>query len=273
MAGCSRATAIRSAATAAPRVAAHRPVEPTPYQRDQSETHVKRLIGVIEKVGRFLDPIIAIRQDDSYWTPNGSHRLRRSRARVRTIIALLVPEPDVAFRILALNTEKAHNLREKSLEAIRMARALARKRRRAEAAFFLEFEEPALLTLGICYEQRPASRRRLPSGAQADRRFPRRADGRGRSRCARSVADKPCSPSTTRWVKVVEALKAKGLTSPYLKNFVVAKVNFLRFKKGTDFDFDETLGKIIASAQKFNVDRVRQEDVARAGGGAAPDEE
>ena len=36
-----------------------------------------------------------------------------------------MPDPQVAFKILALNTEKAHNLREKSLETIRMARALA----------------------------------------------------------------------------------------------------------------------------------------------------
>ncbi|HKE88516.1 MAG TPA: hypothetical protein VKB50_32385, partial [Vicinamibacterales bacterium] len=45
-------------------------VEPTPYQRDPSDTHVKRLMGVVEKIGLFLDPIIAIRHEDRYWTPN-----------------------------------------------------------------------------------------------------------------------------------------------------------------------------------------------------------
>src|SRR5229473_82385 len=49
-------------------------VEPTPYQRDPSDAHVKRLMSVIEKVGRFLDPVVLIRQDDGYWTPNGNHR-------------------------------------------------------------------------------------------------------------------------------------------------------------------------------------------------------
>jgi ParB family transcriptional regulator, chromosome partitioning protein len=39
-------------------------VEPTPYQRDPSENHVKRLMTVIERIGRFLDPIITIRQDE-----------------------------------------------------------------------------------------------------------------------------------------------------------------------------------------------------------------
>ncbi|HET9267117.1 MAG TPA: ParB N-terminal domain-containing protein, partial [Vicinamibacterales bacterium] len=51
-------------------------VEPTPYQRDPSDTHVKRLMGVVEKIGLFLDPIIVVHKDNSYWTPNGNHRLQ-----------------------------------------------------------------------------------------------------------------------------------------------------------------------------------------------------
>src|SRR6185295_20217836 len=50
-------------------------VEPTPYQRDASDAHVKRLMNVIETLGRFLDPIVAVREDGQYLTPNGNHRL------------------------------------------------------------------------------------------------------------------------------------------------------------------------------------------------------
>src|SRR5437588_612369 len=121
-------------------------VEPTPYQRDPSDAHVKRLMGVIEKIGRFLDPIVAVRHGDQYWTPNGNHRLQAlKKLGVRTVVALLVPDAAVAFKILALNTEKAHNLREKSLETIRMARALAATRDEPEEAFAFEFEQPAYL--------------------------------------------------------------------------------------------------------------------------------
>ena len=90
-------------------------VEPTPYQRDLSETHVARLSSAIERLGRFLDPVIAIRTEDGrYWTPNGHHRVAALRALgARSIVALVVPEPEVAHRILLLNTEKAHNLRER----------------------------------------------------------------------------------------------------------------------------------------------------------------
>ena len=55
-------------------------VEPTPFQRNLSDTHVRKLELVIGKIGRFLDPIIAVRaptgdQVAKYWTPNGNHRL------------------------------------------------------------------------------------------------------------------------------------------------------------------------------------------------------
>ena len=91
-------------------------VEPTPYQRDASDTHVRRLMTAIEKIGSFLDPIVAIPRAEGYWTPNGNHRLQAMRRLgAKSITAILIPEPGIAFKILALNTEKAHNLREKSL--------------------------------------------------------------------------------------------------------------------------------------------------------------
>ena len=250
-------------------------VEPTPYQRDPSDAHVKRLMGVVEKIGLFLDPIIAIRHEDKYWTPNGNHRLQAlKKLGVRTIVALLVPDPKIAFKILALNTEKAHNLREKSLETIRMARALAGAKPSSgedERAFAFEFEQPAFLTLGAAYEERG----RLSGGAYQP--ILRRVDDfldqpmnkalKERERRGRKILALDDAVGA-----VVEKLKAKGLTSPYLKPFVVSRVNYTRFSKATSFDFDETLDKIIASAAKFNVDRVKQEDVAKSGGGA-PDEE
>src|SRR5262245_9870960 len=242
-------------------------VEPTPYQRDASDTHVKRLMGVLEKIGLFLDPIIVIQKDGGYWTPNGNHRLQALRKLgYRAVTALVVPDADVAFKILALNTEKAHNLREKSLETIRMARALVDAGNQAEASYAFEFEQPSFLTLGICYESRP----RISGGAYQS--ILKRVDA-----FLDQPMDKALKERERRGAKIlklddavsaaVEKLKAKGLTSPYLKAFVVARVNYTRFSKATSFDFDETLDKIIASAQKFNVDKVKQDDVAKAGGG------
>jgi ParB family transcriptional regulator, chromosome partitioning protein len=247
-------------------------VEPTPYQRDPSEPHVKRLMTVIEKVGRFLDPVVLIRHDDAYWTPNGNHRLQAMRKLgARTIVGLLVPEAEVAFKILALNTEKAHNVKEKSLETIRMARALAEQKAGQESDYGFEFEQAPFLTLGAAYEER----RSLSGGAYhsvlrriddfLDEPMPKALKERQRRASKVLKLDDAVA-------KVVAALKAKGLTSPYLKPFVVARINPIRFSKSTEFDFDEVMDKMIASATKFNVDRVKQEDVAKIGG-APPAEE
>jgi ParB family chromosome partitioning protein len=229
-------------------------------------------MGVISTLGRFLDPIVAIRQDDLYWTPNGNHRLQAlKKLGVRTVIALVVPEPAVAFKILALNTEKAHNLREKSLETIRMARALAQSSDVLESAYAFEFEQPAFLTLGICYEERP----RLSGGAYQP--ILRRVDAFLERPMAEALAERERRGRKVLKLddavsRAVDKLKARGLTSPYLKPFVVARVNYTRFSKATSFDFDEALDKIIATAAKFNVERVKQEDVAKAGGPAAEEE-
>ena len=128
-------------------------IEPTPFQRELSDAHTKRLVGVIPKVGRFLDPLVGVRgEQGGFWTPNGMHRLEAMRRLgARSIIVLLVPEPEIAFRILALNTEKAHNLKDKSLEVVRMADALVAdpaQAKRAESEWAFEFEEPAYLTIG-----------------------------------------------------------------------------------------------------------------------------
>jgi ParB family chromosome partitioning protein len=247
-------------------------VEPTPYQRDASETHVKRLMGVLEKIGIFLDPIIAIHQDAGYWTPNGNHRLQAlKKLGYRAVTALVVPDADVAFKILALNTEKAHNLREKSLETIRMARALAKAGDATEASYAFEFEQPAFLTLGVCYEARP----RLSGGAYQS--ILRKTDAFIDEPIAKALKErerrgKKVLKLDDAVTAVVDQLKARGLTSPYLKSFVVSRVNYTRFSKATSFDFDETLDKIVASAQKFNVGKIRQEDVAKAAGGPPDDE-
>ena len=248
-------------------------VEPTPFQRDPSEPHVKRLMNVLETLGRFLDPVIVVRQDDAYWTPNGNHRLQAMRKLgAKAVVALVIPDPDVAFKILALNTEKAHNLKEKSLETIRMLRALSGARTgRTEREFVFEFDQPAFLTLGAAYEQRP----RLSGGAYhsllrriddfLDERLPAALRERER-RAGRVLA------IDDQVGKIVDRLKKKGLTSPYLRPFVVARINPIRFSTSTEFDFDDVLDRMDKNAAKFNVDKIKQEDVVRAGG-AAPDAE
>jgi ParB family chromosome partitioning protein len=241
-------------------------VKPTPFQRDVSEPHVKKLVRAMDKTRRFLDPIIAVHQKDIYFTPNGSHRLSALvNLGARSVIALLVPEFSVAYQILALNIEKAHTLRERALEVGRMYRDLAENDRGKESDFAFEFEEPALATLGFAYETRP----RLAGGAYhpALRKVDAWLDSplsealTERQRLADLVLDLDDAVTET-----VSKLKAKGLTSPYLKNFVVARVNPLRFIKGDLPSLEELLATMTKRARGMNVDKINASDLARSGG-------
>src|ERR1700726_1396348 len=131
-------------------------IEPTPFQRDLSDAHHKRLADVISKTGRFLDPVIAVvAPGGGFWTPNGRHRLEAMRRLgAKSITALVVAEREVAWQILALNTEKAHNLKERSLEVIRIYRGLVDEdASRPESGFAFYLDQAALVTLGVCYER------------------------------------------------------------------------------------------------------------------------
>jgi len=243
-------------------------VEPTPYQRDLSEPHVARLAERIDQIDRYLDPIVAYRKDArKYWTPNGHHRtaaMRRLGA--KAITALVIPDEEIAFKILALNTEKAHVLRERALEVVRMARALAELDPRPEREFAVEFEDPVLLTLGLCYEQRgrfpgsvfqPVLRRVEAFLGQA---LPRALE----TRAARAARLLELDDEVGR---IVAELKERGLDSPYLKAFVVARVNPLRFGgRGEKADFDDTIEKMLAKAKRFDTSKVSPAHVSRAGG-------
>ena len=253
-------------------------VKPTPYQRELSKTHAERLATVIPKVGRFLDPVIAVPDDDGgFITPNGMHRLSALGALgARTIIALVMPEPEIAFRILALNTEKAHNLKDKALEVIRMARAIAcdpKKAGTSEADVAFELEQAALITLGVCYETNP----RFSGGAYNS--VVARTEAFSNEPITESLALREAHAERLLELDVavtaaVARLKASGWNSGYLKPIVVARINPLRFvKAGKDDarpDFDKTLDRMLEGAKKFDPSKVKAADMAIAsavGGG------
>jgi ParB family chromosome partitioning protein len=247
-------------------------VEPTPYQRDLSEAHVARLAQAMEKLGRYMDPIVAVRTGTGhYWTPNGNHRLGALRKLgARAIIALVVPDAEVAHRILVLNTEKAHNVRERSLEVIRLAAALVELDDRPEAEFATEFEEPALLTLGCCYQENG----RFSGGAYQP--VLKRVESFMETRLSKALALRRERAAKllaldAQVAEVVAALKTRGMESPYLKAFVLARINPLRWDKSEKKPpFDATIEKMMTAAKKFDASKVKADQVARTGG--APDD-
>ena len=248
-------------------------VAPTPYQRDVSDAHVRKLTRAMDKTKRYLDPIIVVRgEEGKYLTPNGNHRLTVMRELgAQAIVCLLVPEKEVAYQILALNIEKAHNLRERALEVVRMYRDLAGFTKDKEQTFELELEEPSLVTLGFAYEKRG----RLAGGAYHP--AIRKVDSWIAKPLPEAVARREQQAELLLELddavnEAVKKLKERGLTSPYLKSFVVARINPLRFIKGDLPSYEELLETMTRRARGMKVDKIKTEDLARSGGAAAEED-
>ncbi|MGW8227419.1 MAG: chromosome partitioning protein ParB [Gammaproteobacteria bacterium] len=245
-------------------------VQPTPFQRDLSPTHTKRLAQKIEESGSFLDPLIVVRgADGRLWTPNGRHRLAAAKVLgLHQITALVSPDEDLAFRILALNTEKAHNLKDRSLEVIRMAQALAENKPRAkESEYVNEFEAPELLTLGIIYleNKRFAGGAYSPFLKKVDRFSDRtlRVSLRERENYAARLLQIEAQVK-----RIIDGLQKRGFKSPYLRSYVVARINPVRFHRARKGDttppmtMSAALTRMAAAAKTFDIDSVKFGDLA-----------
>ena len=245
-------------------------VKPTPYQRDLSQAHLKRLGEVMKRLDRFLDPIIAVRTDGEYWTPNGNHRrAAASRLGAKLMPAIVLPDVDVAYQILALNTEKSPNLKDKSLEVVRMYRALVvEEPRRPEKQFAFEFEKPHFATFGLLYERKP----RFGGGAYApilgrvDKFFDKPLRAAFAEREERAV-------ELDKIDELVNELVAKGrkrgLVHPYLKNFIVARANPLSHVRKTLPSYEKTISVFRAALEEFDLGKIHFGHLASAASLAA----
>jgi ParB family transcriptional regulator, chromosome partitioning protein len=241
-------------------------VEPSPFQRDLSPTHTKRLSEGIKKLDRFVDPVVALSPKPGvYWTPNGNHRRAvLEKLKAEFIPAILVAEPEVGYQILPLNIEKAHNLKEKSLEVIRMYRGLAEDEpTTTEEAWAFQFESPHFITLGLLYEQN----KRFAGGAFAP--ILRRVDKFLKTNLRKGLDERVERADLVReadeaLVAVVAKVKKRGINHPYVKNYVLARTTPLTRARKTLPSFEQTFRKLKDNLADFDVSKVRYEDVQRS---------
>lgn len=232
-------------------------VKPTPFQRDLSPAHMKRLVEVMKRLSRYTEPIVAVRAGDVYWTPNGNHRRAAAeKLGAKTIPAIVIPELDVAYQILALNTEKMHNLRDKSLEVIRMYRGrLEHHPRASEKDFAFEFERPHFITLGILYGQNP----RFSGGAYSP--ILSRVDNFLAKPMREAMEEREERASQLKRADelvadLVARGKKRGLVHPYLKNFIVARCNPLTRARKNMPSYKSALSSLIKALEEFDLAKI-----------------
>ena len=241
-------------------------VEASPYQRDVSPTHVKRLTDAVRRVDRFVDPIVVVSpRAGVYWTPNGNHRrVALDKLKADVVPAILVAEPNVAFQVLALNTEKAHNLKEKSLEVIRMYRgAEAEQPSSTEEDWAFQFESAHLITLGLLYEQN----KRFAGGAFAP--ILRRVDKFLKTSLRKGLEEREERAALVRaadetLAAVVAKVKKRGINHPYVKNYLLARTTPLTKARKTLPSFEQTFKRLKENLDEFDVSKVRYDEIQRS---------
>jgi ParB family chromosome partitioning protein len=140
---------------------------------------------------------------------------------------------------------------------------LQEESRRAEEDFAFQFEEAHFITLGLLYEKYPrfSGSVHAPILRRVDtflkQALPKAYEERGHRAELVEAADKVLA-------EVVARLKRRGIVHPYVKNFVMARCNPLTRARKTLPPFDQTWEKVQTALEKFDVDTVRTEDIARS---------
>jgi ParB family chromosome partitioning protein len=130
-----------------------------------------------------------------------------------------------------------------------------------------QFEEPALLTLGIIYQKNG----RFAGSPYFS--FLRKVDRFSSATLGKSLREREGHSARLldideRVKEIVAELKKRGFRSPYLRNYVVARINPVRFHRAKKGDstppmaIGAALTRMAASARGFDVASVREQDLA-----------
>ena len=231
-------------------------VEVISHQRKASETHVKRLVDSVGRVG-FLAPVVVVERDDGdgYLVIDGQHRLLAAKELgLRRVPAVIAPR-SAARRMLTLNVEKEPNIRERSAVALSIYREMVAthpKMGEDDAEVIDAIQQAHYVTLGLAYAQ---------SGRLAGSSFEpilRKCDG---------FMDQPlaeCLPTREeRAARVVEAhglvrsvtsqLKELGAWHEYVGIQIISFANPLK-RARKQYSFDDTFDKMIEKLNELDQD-------------------
>jgi ParB family chromosome partitioning protein len=177
---------------------------------------------------------------------------------------ILVVEPEMLFEVLPLNVEKAHNLKEKSLEVIRMYRALVTDDPdTTEEKWAAQFEAPHFITLGLLYEEN----KRFAGGAFAP--ILRRVDKFLKQTLPKGLDSRTERADMVRaadaaLVVAVAKIKKRGINHPYVKNYLLARTTPLTRARKTLPSFEQTFKKLRENLEEFDVSKVRYDEIQRS---------
>ncbi len=239
------------------------------HQRKPSDTHVKRVIDSIERVG-FLTPLVVVEDgDDGLHIIDGQHRYLAAKELGLKRVPVMVVPLDIANRMLALNVEKEPNIRERSAVALSIYRELVERHptmKEDDAEVVDSVQHAHYVTLGLAY----AEYGRL-AGSQYESIL-KKCDGyleQPLSECLPIREGRAAKlVEAHRLVRAVsDALKESGAWHEFVGAQIVSYANPLK-RARKQHSFDETFDKMIKKLE----DLVEHPTKVLRGGGSSSDE-
>ena len=175
---------------------------------------------------------------------------------LKEIPVILLLEEEAGRYVLAMNVEKAHTVKDRSLEVIKLYEELLEKEPEKEEREFEDiFESGAYVTLGLIYKEQE----RFHGSAYES--ILRRIDflldqplkDAYKVRKERASLLKEVDEVAT---EVVQKMRERGVNHPFLWQAVISSANPIKRKRIVDETFEEVMEKL-----KENLRRLSEEDV------------
>ncbi|NPA32350.1 MAG: ParB N-terminal domain-containing protein [Aquificae bacterium] len=230
-------------------------------QRDISETLVKRLMASIEKVG-FVDPILVVESGEDYEVINGQHRLKAAELLGLREVPVIVLPQEAKDYVIALNVEKAPNLKDKAHQAYEIfMKYLSESPDMREYELESKVEEPYYLTVGFITDR--FGEKRFP--AYAFEKVLKKVDEFLELPLSEAEKERERRAEVLRDVREVmeEKYKELGLTNALHKEAIISKAFQLAYGKRVrkvDDDFYTVFEKIKENIPKVDFSQEELEE-------------
>lgn len=225
------------------------------YERAVSEEHLKKLMEAISKVGVYIDPITVFKDPKGkYFVLNGQHRLlAMKRLGYKQISSIIFDDPEIAKNIIALNTEKAPDIRDMARESKAIYMEYLQTTPQEPENIVSKYLEAYYVTCGFAYEKMEkfggSVLETLMRKVDLFLEQPLKEASRIREKRAEKLID-----IYTRIIELEQKLKEQDIWHPFIRKEIFSHINPYKRLRIIPDDFDQVVEKLLYNLKNFDLD-------------------
>ena len=224
------------------------------YERTISEEHLKKLMAAISKTGVYIDPITVFKDNrGKYFVLNGQHRLlAMKRLGYEQIPCIIFDDPEIAKNIIALNTEKAPDIRDMAKESKSIYMEYLENYPQEPETIAGKYIEAYYVTCGFAYEKMEKF------GGSVLETLMRKVDlfTEHPLKQAVKIRQKRADKLIQIYNKIIEVeqeLKEKDIWHPFIRKEIFSHINPYKRLRVIPDDFDQVIEKLVYNLENFDI--------------------